>query len=182
MNTKTGELMDSSNLHASIDFDKVAEYRKSLVYYQIISSEIQMDAREIIDKYHGLTQIEDQFRVMKSSLETRPIYVRTPEHIDAHLLICLISLIIMRIIQKKIKLYTGDKKDVYLNVGMSADSIQASINKWKVDRLPDELYRFMDIDDPDLNLILNSFGIKIPTKLYRKTELKSIKTETKIFM
>ena len=67
--------------------------------------------------------------------------------------------------EKKIKLYTGDKKDVYWNVGMSADRIQAALNKWKVDRILDELYRFMDIDDPDLNLILKSFGIKIPTKL-----------------
>ena len=49
-----------------------------------------MDDREVIDKYHGLTQIEDQFRVMKSTLETRPVYVRTPEHVDAHLLICCI--------------------------------------------------------------------------------------------
>jgi len=182
INTKTGELMDSSNLQAFIDFDKIAEYRKSLGYYQIITSEIQMDARAVIDKYHGLTQIEDQFRVMKSSLETRPIYVRTPEHVNAHLLICLISLIIMRIIQKKIKLYTGNQNDAYWNVGMSADRIQTALNKWKVDRLPDDLYRFMDIDDPDLTLILKSFGIEIPAKLYRKAELKSIKTGTKIFM
>lgn len=182
VNTKTGELVNASSIRAFIDFDKIAEYRKSLGYYQIITSEITMDARTVIDKYHGLTQIEDQFRVMKSSLETRPIYVRTPDHIEAHLLICLISLIIMRIIQKRIKLCTDDPKDVYWNVGMSADRIQAALNKWKVDTLPDDLFRFVDVDDPDLALILKAFQIDIPAKLYRISELKSIKSGVKIFM
>ena len=80
---------------------------------------------DVIDKYHGLTQIEDQFRVMKGDLETRPVYVRTPEHIDAHLLICLIALIMMRIIQKRIRdMDPGKEKDVYWNVGMSGERIQ----------------------------------------------------------
>ena len=182
VNTKTGEMMASSDIRAFIDFDKVKEYRKSLGYYQIITSELTMDDREVIDKYHGLTQIEDQFRVMKSTLETRPVYVRTPEHVDAHLLICLISLIITRIIQKKIRDYKGEKSDAYWNVGLNAERIQEALNKWKVMQLPEELYMFMDIDDPDLSLILKAFEIEIPAKLYRKSELKSIKTGAKIFM
>lgn len=182
VNTKTGEMMASSDIRAYIDFDKVKEYRKSLGYYQIITSELTMDDREVIDKYHGLTQIENQFRVMKSTLETRPVYVRTPEHVDAHLLICLISLIITRIIQKKIRDYKGEKTDAYWNVGLSAERIQDALKKWKVMQLPEELYMFMDIDDPDLALILKAFEIEIPAKLYRKSELKSIKTGTKIFM
>ena len=48
-----------------------------------------MDDLEIIDKYHGLSKIEDQFRIMKGNLNTRPLYVRTPGHIYAHLLICI---------------------------------------------------------------------------------------------
>jgi len=48
--------------------------------------------------------------------------------------------------------------------------------------LPGELYRFMDVDDPDLKLILDSFDISIPAKLYQRAELKSIKTGIKIFM
>ena len=182
VNEKTGEVMNSSDIKTFIDFDKVKEYRKSMGYYQIVSSELTMPPREIIDKYHGLTQIEDQFRVMKGELETRPIYVRTPEHVDAHLLICMISLVLMRIIQKKIRdLGESDRKDVYWNVGMSGDRIQKALNKWKVDALPDDLYRFMDIDDPDLALILKAFSIDIPLKLYRKAELRTIKTGTEVF-
>ncbi len=182
VNQKTGEVLNSSDIKAFVDFDKVKEYKKSMGYYQIVSSELTMSPREVIDKYHGLTQIEDQFRVMKGDLETRPVYVRTPEHVDAHLLVCMISLVLIRIIQKKIRdLGESDTKDVYWNVGMSSERIQKALNKWKVDALPDELYRFMDVDDPDLSLILKAFGIDIPLKLYRKAELRTIKTGTKVF-
>ncbi len=46
--------------------------------------------------------------------------------------------------------------------------------------LPDDLYRFMDVDDPDLKRILNAFGIEIQPRLYRRQELRSIKTGAKI--
>ena len=183
VNQKTGEIVNSSDMRGFIDFEKVKEYRKEMGYYQIVTSELKTAAVDVIDKYHGLTQIEDQFRVMKGDLETRPVYVRTPEHIDAHLLICLIALIMMRIIQKRIRdMDPGKEKDVYWNVGMSGERIQRALNKWKVDALPDDLYRFADVDDPDLALILKAFNIDIPPKLYRKAELKSIKTGTRIFM
>jgi len=183
INKKTGELIDSSEIKPLIDFDKVNEYRKSMGYYQIISSELTMEPLEIIEKYHGLTQIEDQFRVMKSDLETRPLYVRTKEHIEAHLIICMISLIMMRIIQKRI-VQSGlveINTDTYWSTGLNAQRIQKALNKWKVDLLPGDYYRFMDVDDPDLKLILDAFDINIPAKLYRRGELKNIKSNLKIF-
>lgn len=184
INEKTGEILDSSKIRAFVDFDKVAEYRKSLGYYQIVTSELTMDEQDVIDKYHGLTQIEEQFRVMKGDLDTRPLYVRTPEHVTAHLLVCMISLIMLRIIQKRMK-DSGVIKtepDACWSSGLSAARIQAALNKWKVDLLPGDLYRFMDVDSPDLKLILNAFGIDLPAKLYRRAELKHIKTEIKVFM
>ena len=184
VNRKTGEVMNSSDIKAFIDFDKVAEYRRSMGYYQIVTSELKMNPLEVIDKYHGLTQIEDQFRVMKGDLDTRPFYVHTPEHVDAHMLICMISLILLRIIQKRIinsGLISVDE-DAYWNTGLNSERIQKALNKWKVDTLPGDLYRFTDVDDPDLKLILDAFKIKIPAKLYRKSELKRIKTDTKIFI
>lgn len=183
LNQKTGELINSSEIKPLIDFDKVEEYKKTMGFYQIISSELTMEALDIIDKYHGLTQIEDQFRVMKSDLETRPVFVRTKAHIEAHLLICMISLIMLRLIQKRI-LESGlvaSESDAYWSTGLNAHRIQEALNKWKVDLLPGDLYRFMDVDNPDLKLILDSFNINIPAKLYRRGELKSIKTNLKIF-
>ena len=49
--------------------------------------------------YHGLWRIEESFRIMKSDLDARPIYVNTREHIRAHFLICFTALVIVRMIQ-----------------------------------------------------------------------------------
>ena len=180
----TGEVFDASKLKPLIDFEKVREFRKSMGYYQIVTSELTMPAQNVIDKYHGLTQIEDQFRVMKGDLNTRPFFVRTPEHVNAHLLICMIALIALRIIQKRI-LDSGlvrTDSDAYWSSGLNASRIQTALNKWKVDTLPGDLYRFMDVDDPDLKLILDAFNVHIPPKLFRLAELKSIKTGITVFM
>ena len=180
----TGEVFEASKLKPLIDFEKVREFRKSMGYYQIVTSELTMPAQNVIDKYHGLTQIEDQFRVMKGDLNTRPIFVRTPEHVNAHLLICMIALIALRIIQKRI-LDSGlvrTDSDAYWSSGLNASRIQTALNKWKVDTLPGDLYRFMDVDDPDLKLILDAFNVHIPAKLFRLAELKSIKTGINVFM
>ena len=184
VNEQTGEILDSSKIKGLVDFDKVAEYRKSLGYYQIVTSELAMDAQEVIDRYHGLTQIEDQFRVMKGDLGTRPLYVRTPEHVTAHLLICMIALILLRIIQKRLKDSGVVSTDpgAYWSSGLSAARIQTALNRWKVDTLPGGLYRFIDVDHPDVKLILDAFGIDIPAKLYRRSDLKRIKTGIKVFM
>lgn len=186
VNEKTGELINSSDLKALIDTDKVNSYKERMGYYQIVTSELTMDAKDVIDKYHGLSQIEDQFRVMKGTLETRPVYVRNKDHIQAHLLVCLIALVMMRIIQNRIveKKTISSSKDEQLNwtYGLSADRIQAALNKWQVEKMPMDYYRFLNIEDPDLKTILDAFGIVIPCKMYQRSELKKIKTETKIFI
>jgi len=180
VNNKTGEILKANDLKALIDYDKVNKFKESFGYYQIVTSELDMDDRKIIDTYHGLSRIEDQFRVMKGDLETRPIYVRTNEHIYAHLLICLLSLIIIRIIQNKIVNHLKIENDKNWNMGLSGHKIQTALNKWTVSDMGNGYYRFNDIDDKDLKLILDSFDIEIPNKLFRMMELKNLKTSIKI--
>lgn len=188
LKTDTGEIIDSSKLKAMIDIEKVEEYKKYMGYYQIVTSELDMPDKEVIEKYHGLSQIENQFRIMKSDLQTRPIFVRKMEHIEAHLIVCLIALIILRVIQKKIvdgKLIPqktkkdGSKLD--WQMGLTGERIQRALSSWTIDRLPGDYFRFNNLDNPDLKIILDSFNINIPYKLYRKLELKNIKTSIKIF-
>lgn len=172
LNDETGEIIDSENLKAIIDIDKVNEELSLLGWYSIITSETNMDENEIIDTYHNLVDIEDQFRVMKSTLETRPLYVRTDEHRIAHLTLCTIALILLRLIQREI---TNKFNDT-----LSADRIQVALNKWKVEKLADEHYRFNDIDDKDLKLILDSFDIKLPVKLYKPIDFRMLKNNIKL--
>ncbi len=172
LNDETGEIIDSENLKAIIDIDKVNEELSLLGWYSIITSERNMDENEIIETYHNLVDIEDQFRVMKSTLETRPLYVRTDEHRIAHLTLCTIALILLRLIQRKIT----NK----FNTTLSADRIQTALNKWTVEKLADEHYRFNNIDDKDLKLILDSFDIELPIKLYKPIDFRTLKNNIKI--
>ena len=184
INKNTGEILNSSEIKPMLDMEKIKAYKESLGYYQIVTSELTMKETEIIDKYHGLTQIEEQFRTMKSTLETRPIYVRTAEHIEAHLLICLIALIMLRIIQRRIitTKQVPIREDMYWTTGVNGNRIQEALNKWQVDLMPNNMYRFMNIENEDLQIILKAFDIEIPKKLFTIGELKNIKTGIKIFI
>lgn len=53
----------------------------------------------------------------------------------------------------------------YWSSGLNGERIHRALGRWKVDALSGDLYRFMDIDDPDLELIRDAFQIHIPTKL-----------------
>ena len=177
---RTGKVYNYNELKSIIDTDKISNYIAHLGYYQIITSETKKSDKEIIDIYHGLSRIEDQFKIMKGDLNTRPLYVRTKEHIDAHLLLCMISLIVVRLIQNKIVDYQNEhniknKKECYWKMGLTGERIKDALNKFTVDKLPDEYYRFNYLDDPDLKLILDAFGIKIDANLYKLNELKHIK-------
>ena len=180
---ETGEIVDSKKLLSMIDDSKLTEFTELMGYYQIVSSELEMDDLEIIDKYHGLTRIEDQFREMKGTLETRPIWVNTPEHIQAHLMICFMALTMMRVIQHKIKKSLPDDKTKDLNwsYGMPGDRFQKALRSWMVDRLSDEYYRMSGMDNDDLKTICQALSLHVPVKLFTLGDLRSLKSSVKIF-
>ena len=184
INTNTGEVLNSKDVKLIIDYDKINKFKEQMGYYQIVTSELNLSEKEIINTYHGLSRIEDQFRTMKGSLDTRPIFVRRPEHIKAHLLICMIALTVVRIIQNKIVSFQNKNKSKKHNweLGLNSDKIQSALNKWTISYLNNGYYRFNDINNKDLKLILDSFNIKIPIKLYKPMELKNLKTNIKVSM
>ena len=69
----------------------------------LLTSEIEASDDEIIDMYRGLWRIEESFKVTKSELEARPVYVWTKEHIEAHFLTCFVALTIARILENKLE-------------------------------------------------------------------------------
>lgn len=182
LNIKTGEIIHTDDLKMYIDQDKVDEFTRGFGYYQICTSELEMDDMEVITTYHGLKQIEDLFRVMKSSLDIRPVYVIKPEHIDGHVLLCVMACQIIRLIQRKITDSEGTAltKKCKWTYGMSADKIINALKKWKVVKNPNDTYQFIDIDDPDLQRIFKAFDIKIPLDVYTRQSLKSLKSTFKI--
>ena len=69
-----------------IDEEKIREEEALDGYYMLLTSEMETSDDEIIDMYRGLWKIEESFKVTKSELEARPVYVWTKEHIEAHFL------------------------------------------------------------------------------------------------
>jgi len=67
-------------------------------------------------------------------------------------------------------------------MGLSGERVRRALNKWQVEPLLGDYFKFMNTDDSDLKLVLDAFDIKIPLKFYRRGELKRIKTETNMFM
>lgn len=184
VNSKNGEVLDGTKLVAMIDDDKLNEFNELMGYYQIATSELEMDDREVIDKYHGLTQIEDQFREMKGTLETRPVFVNTPEHIHAHLLVCFIALTMMRLIQRKVaaaETKKDDGGDLKWSYGISGARLSAALREWQVCELPQEYYMVQNASGGDICRILSAFGIDNADRIYTKGGLAALKSNVEVF-
>ncbi len=154
----TGEVIKTKTA-LSLDFDKIQEYIALMGYYTIMTSEIDKPDEEIISKYHGLSRIEDSFRITKSDLEGRPVFVRTPEHINAHFLTCFVSLVMIRLIQHRILNHlrkTTDSTEAWES-GLSAHRIQSALHNWYADPLPGGYFR-MSKPSSDMCLIAEAFG------------------------
>lgn len=99
-NRETGEIVDGQSLE--LDQAKIEEEAKYDGYYSIVTSELGMDDRELRKIYRGLARIEDTFKVSKSELEARPVYVWTNEHIRAHFTTCFTALVLIRLLETKL--------------------------------------------------------------------------------
>ena len=81
---------------------KVAEDLKYAGYNLMVTSELDMDPLQVYETYHRLWKIEESFRLTKSFLDARPVYVQKKETIYGHFLICYLSLFLLRVLEIKI--------------------------------------------------------------------------------
>lgn len=80
--------------------EKAIERAKALAgYNMIVTSETRMGASEIYAAYHNLWRIEESFRVMKSQLDARPVYLQKRDTITGHFLICYLAVLLTRLFQ-----------------------------------------------------------------------------------
>ena len=96
----TGEIADTNNLLLNIE--KIQEEEKYDGYYSIVTSEEHLSDIEIRNIYRGLSKIEETFKVTKSGLDARPVWVSRADHIQSHFLTCFISLTIIRLLEKRL--------------------------------------------------------------------------------
>ncbi|RRF97701.1 MAG: hypothetical protein DUD39_13555 [Coriobacteriaceae bacterium] len=71
-------------------------------YNMIVTSKTRMDPLAIYSTYHRLWRIEESFRVMKSELDERPVYLQRQSTITGHFLVCYIAVLLMRLLQVKV--------------------------------------------------------------------------------
>jgi transposase len=160
---KTGEILEDARKHAELDLDAIALEEACDGYYCIITSETHLADEEIIDIYKGLWKIEDAFRITKTDILTRPIYVSEPEHIKAHFLTCYIALTIIRLMQAD------------LGFAHSASTIIDELSCMSGTHEQDNWWLF-DHRTELSDLLAQSVGIDLARKRMQLSEIKGILT------
>ncbi len=162
---ETGEILTASSI-LDIDEEKIREEEAFDGYYMLLTSEMETPDDEIIDIYRGLWRIEESFKVTKSELEARPVYVWTKEHIEAHFLTCFVALAIARILEMKL-----ERK-------YSIGTILDSLSRAECSLLQQNYYLF-DYYDETLKDIGKITNIDFSRRIRTLGEIKKILAETK---
>jgi transposase len=133
---KSGEILECAKA-LSLDIDRIEAEARFDGFYLIVTSELNKAASDIITLYSGLAKIEESFKVTKTYLKTRPVYVWTDAHIKAHFLICFIALLIIRILEIK----TEHKHSIaaLIDAMKSASATNVESNWWIFDYRNDVL-------------------------------------------
>jgi len=123
----TGEYYTKETLKSKriLDIKKIKEDERYDGYACLITSELQYGEAEIRQYYHELWEIEETFRITKTNLKYRPIYHYKKEHITVHFMICYTALLVIRLLQYKLK---------ENNIRLSAERIIRVLNKLNLDQ------------------------------------------------
>lgn len=158
LDKETGELKPFSPI-IKIDQDQAAFDAQFDGINVLVTSEVEMSDEAILDSYKQLSKIEDCFRVTKTELESRPVYVWTEKHIQAHFLTCFIALILIRLLQYR------------TNWAMSPTRMINALNSAKATHLQDDYYRLQE--NSDMRELNNLLGHDWQKGIVKFEELKN---------
>lgn len=91
-----------NNADVILNNEAIEKDRKAAGYNMLITSEYNMDEKSIYEAYHNLWRIEESFRVMKSELDARPVYLQKENSIKGHFFICYATVLLIRLLQFKV--------------------------------------------------------------------------------
>lgn len=156
----TGEIVEGKAL--SINEEKIAEEEELYDgYYAIVTSEKELSDKEIRDIYKGLWEIEESFKIIKGEFKTRPVFVSTEDHIEAHFLIYFVTLLIMRVLEQLI------------GKCHSVRQIRNSLASYSCSHL-DQNYYLFDYRDDVILTMEKTFGLDLSKKIMPLSEIKRI--------
>ena len=134
-------------------------------YYCIITSEQEWSEREVIEAYRGLARIEESFRVLKGTMEARPVYVWTKPHIEAHFLVCYVALVIMRLMQLDVERATGTRP--------SAESVARDLSGMVGHHLDSNVWLF-DYRTDLTDALCDAVGIDLSRRVMTKSQMNKV--------
>lgn len=161
----SGEILTGESI-LDIDEAKIREEEALDGYYVLLTSELGESDDRIIDIYRGLWKIEESFKVTKSELEARPVYVWTKDHIEAHFLTCFVALTIVRILEMK------------LNGKYSVRKILESLSRSECSLVQQNYYIF-DYYDDVLKNIGDVMEIDYAKRIRSLGDIKKVLADTK---
>jgi len=153
----TGEIISDKAL--LLDTEKIAEEEKYDGYYSIVTSELNMSDFELRDTYRGLARIEETFKISKTDFASRPVFVRTNEHIDAHFATCFTALVIIRLLQARL----ANKYPI--------GKILNSLRKYNCVNIGANIWQFLYYDEI-LEACGNEFNIQLNNKHRSRLQIK----------
>ena len=163
--TEDGEVA-GRNIY-DLDSNRISEEEMYDGFYAVITN-LEGDVGEILKINRQRWEIEENFRIMKTDFEARPVYVRRDERIKAHFLICYISLLVCRLLEKKLgNAYTCNE------ILGTLRSMQVTLLSKESGYIPS--YKRTDMTD-DLHKV---FGFHTDYELISKLTMRSIIKSTK---
>ena len=131
--TDDREEVDKENYHLKLDEERISEESKFDGFYAIQCSNLSLDPLKVIDNYHYLFKVEESFRILKSTMETRPIFLWTPSRIQGHFVSCFIAFLLERELELCLR---------RRNVDFSTERIKASLNTMEFSEIEIEYQKY----------------------------------------
>lgn len=163
--TKDGEIAEKRSYE--LDMDRIKEEEQYDGFYAVITN-LDDDVSEILKINKRRWEIEENFRIMKSEFEARPVFVKRDDRIKAHFLTCYISLMIYRLLEKKI------------GTGYTCDEIIQTLRKMKMTKISKENGYIPSYKRTDLTDKLHEvFGFHTDYEYISKSSMRTIIKQTK---
>ncbi|MDD3198394.1 MAG: transposase, partial [Eubacteriales bacterium] len=131
-------------------------------YNLLVTSEINMSDKDIYTTYHNLWRIEESFKIMKSDLDARPVFLQKEDSIKGHFLICYLAVLLERILQFKI-----------LSDQYSTTEIFKFIRSFKATKAESK-YINVTTSSNFINDLTNKLGLPLTNYFLTETQIKSI--------
>ena len=144
----------------AVDAALIARDERFDGYYAIQTSEKELSVAEVVDAYKTLWRIEDSFRLMKSTLEVRPIFHWTPQRIEGHFVVCFLAFLLERAIELLLAEHHVD--------GVSSTKIRDALNSMR-------LLRFT-LDGKDV--FLKERHLPLASRIFSLLKIPSLKNLT----